>query len=239
MSRTKPPAGWRVGDWGWDEIYRDLAALWLFNEGQGRIVSDASGNGFHGTIQTLGGSTGAQWVSGPSGWELRFQNNAAGRVELGVTGRRLLGEGHFSVAYRALVEPEVADWGSVIGIAGAGANLFYVTPHYIPSSRHLYLTMRNANDTASLGVTTPNANLGVRHTGAAGYNGRVMVSLNGAPWVLGASGARSMLDANIRLGSVSLSGSPLLGPVEWVAVWRRALSNAEVRRIHEQPPWLR
>ena len=38
QSRAKPPAGWCVGDWRLDEIYRGLTELWLFNDGHERSL---------------------------------------------------------------------------------------------------------------------------------------------------------------------------------------------------------
>ena len=49
---------------------KNLVVLWLFDEGNGQIVTDGTGNGHKGTIQNR------RWVSGKFGTSLEFQGQA-------------------------------------------------------------------------------------------------------------------------------------------------------------------
>ncbi|MCG9129786.1 LamG domain-containing protein, partial [Candidatus Poribacteria bacterium] len=63
-------------------VDRDTVAVWLFEEGDGKTVRDASGNGHHGDI------TGKlNWVKGKFGTGLEFPGDGSGYIVVDSTGK--------------------------------------------------------------------------------------------------------------------------------------------------------
>lgn len=73
---TKPPLG-SVIDWG-HPLSKGIVGCWLFNEGQGDIVNDISGNKNHGTLTNFShpATTTSGWNPGDGGKQIKFTGNS-------------------------------------------------------------------------------------------------------------------------------------------------------------------
>ncbi len=58
-------------------VDENTVAVWLFEEGAGQVVKDASGNGNHGTF-----AGNPKWVKGKFGTGLEFPGDSSGSVSL-------------------------------------------------------------------------------------------------------------------------------------------------------------
>ena len=53
----------------------------------------------------------------------------------------------------------------------------------------------------------------------------------------GPASADLTYSADIHIGASSNGTEIWNGTIDYCAIWSRALSSREVRRLHEQPPW--
>lgn len=231
MGLTKPARGWRVTDAPWDDIYRGIEGLWLFNEGTGDIVADCSGHGRHGTVE------GATWVAGPSGWCGSF-DGINDRVVLSGVPNLFMSHsivGCVRVRNNTTFRPIFAQ-----GITPTGHTVRF----YARKQNETYSEYYAYNAITLVSVATGPAGQveWTTETHAAVY-GRptVTVYTNG---IAGTTGTMTIPDPGVTLPThIGNAPSPTAalwyaGEIEWVGIWSRALSAQEVRRLHEQPPWM-
>lgn len=86
----------------------DAVGIWLFDDDEGIVLKDSSGNENHGQI------TGAQWVEGKIGSALKFGNSAYVEVPLSDSMRDFENE----ISFMAWIRP--AQWPDWMKIAGMG-----------------------------------------------------------------------------------------------------------------------
>ena len=96
-------------------VDKNTVAVWLFEEGTGQVVKDASGNGHDGEFE---GSP--KWVKGKFGTGLEFPGDAGGYVVVNSTKKLELEE--LSIEAWVKVEESTGKWQGVVCKQQAGCN---------------------------------------------------------------------------------------------------------------------
>lgn len=236
--QLKPPRGWVLGNDGRpiDPIYRGLEGLWIFNEGTGDLVADCSGHGRHGTV------VGATWVAGPSGWLGSFDGRndyvscpcpiATWSADYSVLIRYRQWsqdgyDGVFGVINSAGNAPCIR---SLSGIAAKPATVSWA--HYDTTTIQSTSSVIINDSWVSVvgGVAGNQPHIYVWKSGTAFHSIRAEALLD-----------RAAPHAVCWFGcGVSSTGTKLCAhcEIDYAAIWSRVLSAAEVKRLHENPPWL-
>ena len=233
MGLTKPARGWRITDDRWDDIYRGIEGLWLMNEGTGTIVADSSGHGRHGTA--IGGPV---WQAGATGWQLSLDGT---NDYISVPVPASVWVNDYTIAAR--VYPTQTDnlARGIVQVSNAGnTNFGRIWMQYNGATGFLRFIEYNTTPFAhSVGPDVAASMMSIAMTRAGvtitGYHNAAA----SAPATFG--GTQQVAGTTVRIGAVH-DGTNLVrygkGPVSYVAIWSRALSAQEVRRLHEQPPWM-
>jgi hypothetical protein len=234
-AQVKPARGWRITDDRWDDIYRSIEGLWLMNEGSGTIVADSSGHGRHGTA--IGGPA---WQAGHTGWRLSFDGvNDYVSAPMPVA----VWAGDYTVALRVAQQPDT-NYEGIFGVtnaAGDGVAIRSFIGLAVDGTSNRWAqydaTLANITTTAIASDTG-------WHTVVGGVTGvKTYISCDASTPVLsvGSLLTRTAPATTCAIGASVSSGGSLLYAVcqiDYVAIWSRALSASEVRRLHEQPPWM-
>ena len=220
---TKPPVGWIVDRT--KSIASGLVAVYALNEGSGTIAHDSSGHGNDGTITPGAGG----WITGPNGAAIQFDGTDT-TINCG-TG---LGD--------ALAQPT----GGVTVMIGF---------KFTSGSNNGLFSIANPETSQQAGVTKPDANnLNAQFAGASGaltaFNDTVSWhnvvgqhnGTNNKLWldgVAGTDGAGStpslMTGCTTRIGEYYSAGYRWNGAINFVYVWARALTPAEVALLTANP----
>jgi hypothetical protein len=221
--QVKPPRGWVLGNDGRpiDPLMRGLEGLWLFNEGTGTIVADSSGHGRHGT------ASGVTWVAGPSGWAQSYAAANATVTLPADLAALLVPTADYTIHVRARTA-QAADGYLVACTDGADLQAAIWTDAGVPT-----LTV---GGNSCLGTHLLTDNLWHSITGVVSA-GTATLYFDGAPVSSVAAGATAS-GVDVRIGTRNPGADDWDGEVDHVAIWSRALSASEVRRLHEQPPWM-
>jgi hypothetical protein len=205
----------------YDDAYRGLAYLGMMTDGTGTIVADSSGHGRHGT------ASGVTWVAGPSGWA---QNYAAANATVTLPAdlaALLVPTADYTIHVRARTA-QAADGYLVACTDGTDIQAAIWTDAGVPT-----LTAGGNSCVASHLLTD---NLWHSIT-AVVLAGTATLYFDGAPVSSVAAGATAS-GVDVRIGTRNPGADDWDGEVDHVAIWSRALSSREVRRLHEQPPWM-
>ena len=220
-AQVKPARGWRVTDGPYDDIYRGLQGLWLMNEGSGTIIADSSGHGRHGT------ASGVTWVAGPSGWAQSYAAANATVTLPADLAALLVPTADYTVHVRARTA-QAADGYLVACTDGTDIQAAIWSDAGVPT-----LTAGGNSCVASHLLTD---NLWHSIT-AVVLAGTATLYFDGAPVSSVAAGATTG-GVDVRIGTRNPGADDWDGEVDHAAIWSRALSASEVRRLHEQPPWM-
>jgi hypothetical protein len=241
-AQVKPARGWRITDDRWDDIYRGIEGLWLFNDGSGTIVADASGHGRHGVANVT-----PPWSASPMGgcWA-----NATGyQMYVTVsTAATWFPPADFTIvgSCRVLADSIVG----LIGLPQAGPRIGCMIAWSTAGAAD---DKWRASIYNTIGGSTQSA--GPQNDPAVGELATIALVLSGNVATFWQQGKQVDSDVlpGTRFVSATIPGPLWLcarttngtGPthaqynaVEWCAIWSRALSASEVRRLHEQPPWM-
>lgn len=218
---VKPARGWRVTDGPWDELLRGLAGMWQLTDGTGTIVADSSGHGRHGT------ASGVTWVAGPSGWAQSYAAANATVTLPADLAALLVPTADYTIHVRARTA-QAADGYLVACTDGADLQAAIWTDAGVPT-----LTV---GGNSCLGTHLLTDNLWHSITGVVSA-GTATLYFDGAPVSSVAAGATAS-GVDVRIGTRNPGADDWDGEVDHAAIWSRALSASEVRRLHEQPPWM-
>lgn len=235
MGLTKPARGWRVTDDAWDDIYRGLEGLWLFNEGSGTIVADASGHGRHGTVVGA-----AVWQAGATGWQLSCDGaNDYVSAPMPVS----VWAGDYTVALRVAQQPNT-NYEGIFGVVNAAGNGVAIRSIIGSAVNGTVNNWVHYNATPVAIATTSVASDAGWHTVVGGVAGvKTYISRDAAaPLFSGGSLLTRTAPATTCVIGAGVTTNGFLRcarcQIDYVAIWSRALSAQEVRRLHEQPPWM-
>jgi hypothetical protein len=220
---VKPPLGTPLE---YSHLTVGLGAVWLFNEGAGKLANDASGNN---RTATLGGDT--AWAPGPWGACLQFDGNND-VVNITDASMPAFGLGDFTIsAWVRMAQDATAR--AVIGkgaTTGDGEFCFYKS---------------NANAIIFYG-DTGNINASITggwldnvwmHVAAVRRNGSLTIYRNGGQ-ATGAD-ATSNFDlhstTNWTIGNSGTLSFDNNGQISDVGIWYRALSIDEIRTLYLDP----
>jgi hypothetical protein len=219
--QTKPARGWRTTDGPWDELLRGLAGMWQMTDGSGTVVADSSGHGRHGT------ASGVTWVAGPSGWAQSYAAvNATVTLPADLVAL-LVPTADYTIHVRARTA-QASDGYLVACTDGTDIQAAIWSDAGVPT-----LTAGGNSCVASHLLTD---NLWHSITGVVSA-GTARLYFDGAPVSSVAAGATTG-GVDVRIGTRNPGADDWDGEVDHVAIWSRALSSREVRRLHEQPPWM-
>jgi hypothetical protein len=227
-AQVKPARGWRVTDGPYDDIYRGLQGLWLMNEGTGTIVADSSGHGRHGTVVGA-----AVWTPTATGWGLN--PNAAGYVDIPAPGIRF-GAGDFTIVFRAAAGT-MAGLERMVAGGATGAGEWFIMHQRTGPDGGTWGFYGDSGSISANGSTliaaAPTSYVAVRRGATMTvYQDAVAVGSDGS------ASADLTYSADIHIGASSNGTLIWNGTIDYCAIWSRALSSSEVRRLHEQPPWM-
>lgn len=228
MGLVKPARGWRVTDDAWDDIYRGLEGLWLMNDGSGTVVADASGHGRHGTAVN-----GPTWVAGDAGWYGNFAAKNACYILPSALHTILVPTGYWTMAVRCATT-QIAS-GYAVAFTNSNAiqasiSVYAFSDTYTGlfvsgSSGVSCKTTTDINDGKMCTLVGTNANKAM----TIYHNGSVAATATAGTYVSG---------IDLRIGCRNPGETDWDGTIDYAAIWSRALSAQEVRRLHEQPPWM-
>ena len=234
-AQVKPARGWRITDDRWDDIYRGIEGLWLFNDGSGTIVADSSGHGRHGTA--IGGPV---WQAGATGWQLSFDGvNDYVSAPMPVA----VWAGDYTVALRVAQQPDT-NYEGIFGVTNAAGDGVAIRSFIGLAVAGTSNRWAQYDATLAAIETKAIASDTGWHTVVGGVTGvKTYISRDASTPVLSGSSllTRTAPATTCAIGaSVSSTGSLLYAvcQIDYVAIWSRALSASEVRRLHEQPPWM-
>jgi hypothetical protein len=219
--QVKPARGWRATDGPWDELLRGLAGMWLMNDGSGTVVADSSGHGRHGT------ASGVTWVAGPSGWAQSYAAANATVTLPAALAAMLVPTADYTIHVRARTA-QAADGYLVACTDGTDLQAAIWSDAGV-----LTLTVGGNSCVLPLWITDYRW-----HSIAAVVSaGTATLYFDGAPVSSVAAGATTG-GVDVRIGTRNPGADDWDGEVDHAAIWSRALSASEVRRLHEQPPWM-
>lgn len=235
--QVKPPRGWVLGNDGRpiDPVMRGIEGLWLFNEGTGDLVADCSGHGRHGTAVN-----GPAWQAGHTGWRLScdgVNDYVEAPVPISVWAA------DYTVCLRVAQQP-YNNYDGIFGVvnaAGDGVAIRCISGLAVDG---IVNSWAHYNATPAAIATAAIASDTGWHTVVGGVAGvKTYISRDAAaPTLSGGSLLTRTAPATTCVigASVSSSGGLLYArcQIDWAAIWSRVLSAAEVKRLHENPPWL-
>ena len=200
----------------------DLVAAYSFNEGGGRTVSDASGNGNTGTISEATWSTpgrfgGALAFNGANAW-VTVNDSASLDLSMGMT-------------LEAWVYPTVSptDWRTVIAKEGSGTVVaYFLHASSSPSNQPATGVTIGGTEQQLAGGTALLVNTWTHL--ATTYDGTEQrLYVNGAQVATRAQTGTIVNTGNpLRIGGNGIWGEYFQGLIDEVRVYRRALSQAEI-----------
>jgi len=217
---VKPARGWRITDGAWDETLRGIEGLWMMTDGTGATVADASGHGRHGT------ASGTTWVAGPSGWSTNYAAANATVTLPADLAAIIVPTGEYTIHVRARTA-QATDGYLVACTDGTDIQAAIWSDAGVPT-----LTA-GGNSCVASHLMTDNLWHSITATVAAGT---ATLYFDGAPVSSVAAGATTG-GVDVRIGTRNPGADDWDGEVDHAAIWSRALSASEVRRLHEQPPW--
>jgi hypothetical protein len=220
-AQVKPARGWRVTDAPWDDIYRGLQGLWLMTDGSGTIVADYSGHGRHGT------ASGVTWVAGPSGWAQSYAAANATVTLPAALVAMLVPTADYTIHVRARTA-QAADGYLVACTDGTDIQAAIWSDAGV-------LTLTVGGDSCVLPFWITDYRW--HSIAAVVAAGTATLYCDGSPVSSVAAGATAS-GVDVRIGTRNPGADDWDGEVDHVAIWSRALSSREVRRLHEQPPWM-
>lgn len=244
MGLVKPARGWRVTDDAWDDIYRRLEGLWLFNEGSGTIVADASGHGRHGVA-----SSSVPWAPSPSGGMWRNNSGTFRRVDVGGPTATWFPLAEFTMVMSVMVVQAPNSSVGFMGLTQAGPlRAAYIAWSTSGPTEHKYRVGIYSDTGASAfpAGLTDIPPVGTMTSVALVYRGTscelwLQGQLAAQNTLSGTRFASSAITSPLWLGAWTNGTAPIsswYNAIDWAALWSRALSAQEVRRLHEQPPWM-
>ncbi|MBN1508739.1 MAG: hypothetical protein JW955_17960 [Sedimentisphaerales bacterium] len=217
--QIKPPYGVRLSRG--HPLTRGLVGAWLFHEGRGDTLWDASGCGHIGTLMGMDPTSG--WIAGPHGPALDF-DGVNDRVVVAAPAGIDLGTANACVI-RCRLWP--ASWDILVGDQGL-SNLGYLL----------------ALNGAALQYQAGSSAVSVGHGIAAGDEVWLGVSREGQLVTFYKNGLRlgnpQYLSANNALavsaiGAFYAGGGPTTMRCDYVYCWRRALSASEMACLYRRP----
>lgn len=235
MGLVKRPRGWRITDGPWDDVYRGLEGLWLFNEGTGDMVADCSGHGRHGTVW------GATWVAGPSGWLGSF-DGTNDYVSCPCPVATWSADYSVLIRYRQWSQDNYDGILGVVSDTGNAASIRAISGSATAPTTVSWQHYDNTGPRSTSFTTINDAWVSVIG-GVVGNKPHIYV------WGVGITSYLQGPQLLTRVAphtecwfgcAVASAGGKLHAhcEVDYAAVWSRALSAQEARRLHEQPPWM-
>ena len=219
-------------------LARGLVGCWLFNEGSGNIVHDASGNGGDGT------ATSYVWRSGSDGREIA---EVASGSEFGIdtpVGYYPLNNAAACTVHMTVTPDSILDDGG----------LFYTNEHALTANSAVCLWLDNStSDHVAVIVYGSGGNTGVDYSAyvpVAGTTFTVTLTWNGTTtrlYINGiedtagdfpGTGATGTLDGDASVyhfGNDTGGGKELDGGIRNAALWTRALTAQEVASLYADP----
>ncbi len=243
-SRIEPPVA--IGSNPGHPLARRLVGCWLFNEGSGRVVHDASGHHRNGDF-----SGGPFWSHGPFGRAINFGGSddwisMGDYLDLGTDDVTVLA----IVKYSAAAQPD--EWGGVHfgAIAGKG--------HLDGAGRGYGLSVNNANQiywqvrnqASNFTVPSDNAlNDGQYHmavgvcdrdnaTGMRLYIDGLRQAATNNPTSIDGNDLNGSRAFAIGSRQTEIDGGwfwDFAGTIAAVYVWKRVLTESEIRQLHRDP----
>lgn len=193
----------------------------MMTDGTGATVADASGHGRHGT------ASGVTWVAGPSGWATNYAAANATVTLPADLAAIIVPTGEYTIHVRARTA-QTADGYLLACTDGTDIQAAIWSDAGVPT-----LTVGGASCVASH-LMTDNLWHSLTATVAAGT---ATLYFDGTAMSTVAAGATTG-GVDVRIGTRNPGADDWDGEVDHAAIWSRALSAQEVRRLHEQPPWM-
>jgi hypothetical protein len=194
-----------------------LVAWWPFNEGNGTVAVDASGNHHDATV------TAAPFVAGCTPehcGSLRFQNDADVATVAPSSDLNFNGSAAFSVAFKASFD---TNNGHILVKGDNSSKEYSITK----GGDQLCL---NQQDKAILACYS--ARLGGWHDYAVTYdNGTITWYEDGAMKTTATASLGASSNTPLRIGNFAAGEKNLNGTLDHLAIWSRALTNDDVRRL--------
>ncbi len=193
-----------------------LVGYWVFNEGIGTIVNDASGNNRTGTVN------GASWVAGPFGYALNVADNGV------TTTCPLPASGSVVVCVTHGFDTGAAAADDYYIIAGAGGAQNLALRWQTGQTRIVPYTDADSIGTYSPGTLTGPQTFAITWDASAGlfyHNGVLKLTEATDHLINGAD--------TLNIGQSSTDG--FLGQIHYCALWNRVLTASEIRQFTDDP----
>lgn len=222
--RTKPPPGTGI-DWGCP-LTRGLVGCWLLNDRAGRSARDLAG-GAHGSI-----AAGVTWRGGLTGTTLKF-NNSVGVDITAASSAKLLSN---TLTVESLV--------------------FYDNTSLTQGIFEKTNSSNNVNTCYNLFIDTSFAYFRVMDSALAQHDSSVSIAVNRWHHIVGTydrTNVRLFVDTEpttptaftgtvsdgtnglAELGILGNAVYPFYDRIEYVRIWSRALSRADIEQLYAQP----
>jgi len=216
-----------------------LLGCWMLHTGAGPTAFDLSGYGNHGTLINMDPAT--DWVAGPDGPTLDFVRPSSQYVDIGNQAALNFGTGDFSIVASAYYTASTSYHNIILsqGDSSAGWMLYQGNGNEV----------RCVIAGAALGVACTEIFADYTHVVVVRQNDQCAMYINGLPRTLSidevsGKGNSATDTGNAMIGARQTPPDRFLdGRVSYVYPYNRALSAAEVLRLHEtrglivlQPP---
>jgi Concanavalin A-like lectin/glucanases superfamily len=238
---TKPMLGSSI-NWA-HPLAKGIVGCWLFNEGQGDLVNDISGNKNNGKLTNMSfpATTTSGWNPGKFGKEIRLDANNDYIIYPSNFSKALTFESHFILrslgsGYYAIFDTGGASSsqsGYFIAISSTGKVSFW----FIQQATGAYWSFQvNSNKTLSIGIYY---HVLCCWNGLAGTN-NVKIYINGNLDFIGNAGYKIAYQAtnNLSNGIYTVSGTKYnYAPynISFNRIWNREITPSEVQQLYISP----
>lgn len=220
-------------------LMRDIAGLWLFNEGSGTTVHDYSGNEKHGIIGTLGGSTGAEWTTGEFGTKLRFPGNAAATVSV-ADAMSLFGSSTFSIASVYNGDSDIVDYAGLYEVYPNNNQRMELKPYMTSANRQCGFSVGPAEGNIT---TSHEAYISAQNLEEDAYtvciynetNYRKVFSITENNTSSSNAARPTYSGVSFSIGKRQYTNGPFKGTIEFLIIWQRVLCIDEITYLKEHP----
>ena len=202
---------------------KNLAGLWLMNEGTGGIINDLSGNGSNGTLVNN-----TAWIAGDSGPTLTF-DGANDSVTIPQDNLPAFGTGDFTIIAKVKIPSDGSNRG-IVAKGGSAAGDFW----FYKRNTNALGFYADAGGIFASGGAWPDdvwTYVAVRRIGTI-----LQLFVNGLYDGQDTTAGDDLNDAGAWTFGLDADGNlDLAGEIEFVYIYRRGLSNAEIAQLHREP----
>ncbi len=217
-------------------LARGLVGAWAMNEGGGRVTHDLSGHGSHGTLT----GDAVNWVAGPRGPAIDFGGTSdyilcPSAGALNVSSLTVLATFNPSLFYPSTFHGIVARYNT-----GATARVWFLGTN--GATLNVYIG-NSTGSSGALQATGPNLSYGTWYEIIFAFQAGIGITglwVNGEPISFGESQTNTSLNVAdpgqaLEIGSYNAGVSEIVGQMDCVAIWNRALVAGEVAQLQREP----